>query len=115
MIFHLASHKNPIPKAHPIEVQLPRGAASNAEIICNAAEEGCGIGEPGLSSSTCFPLAEGNMLALHTSEPEFKCCYESHFTPLGYCRVFQRQTPHQPCRLGQTSLLRIMSDLFSLF
>ena len=40
MIFHLASHKIPIPKACSVEVQLPRGAASNAEIICNAKEEG---------------------------------------------------------------------------
>lgn len=53
-------------------------------------------------------------LAACTSEPEVKCCNESHFILLGYCRVFQRQTPHQPCRLRQTRLLRIMGDFFPL-
>lgn len=90
-------------------MQLPRQAAGNAEIICK--DMGLWIGGPGCCSSACFPLSL-NPWAACTAGPEFKYCYESHFTPLGYLRVFQQQTPHQPCRLEPTSLLRITSDVF---
>lgn len=88
MLFHLFHTKTPFLK-HAPEVQLPRGAASNAEIICNAAECGCGIGEPGLSSLQASPLVEGNMLALHTSEPEFKCVMSHISHPLATAECFR--------------------------
>lgn len=69
----------------------------------------------GLTAIAPHLLLSMNMLAVCAGEPEVKCCYESHFTPLGYHRVFRRQTPHQPCRLRRTSLLRITSDFFFSF
>ena len=88
MIFHLVSHKSPIPKAYSVEVKLPRGAASNAEIICNAAEEGCGTREPGCSGAAGFPLIAGACWH-HTPVSQSSSAVLSHIShPLATAECF---------------------------